>query len=618
MDKAQKKQIKQAEDWGELVTILKSINELNFNSREVELIARNIDRVRTDSDVKVAFLSNHTIDLLPNYLSTFSATENLKVESYIGPYNQYFQEFLFENSALLEFDPDIVYLDLSIPYLSPDIHYRFLQLSNEQKERELNKVIDSIQKLAALSKQKTNAILLVANFVQPNYSKAGIADFQLSFSEAEWYARLNLRLIELFRTDTRVFVVDKNNVLCRNGKLDSFSAKMYYIAKMELNERALSDLSSELVRYLKAIKGMTKKCLVLDLDNTLWGGVVGEDGIEGIKIGKGHPESEVFYDLQSYYQSLKQRGVILAIASKNNPEDAEEVFQEKPEMPLKLDDFAIRKINWNPKNKNIEDIAGTLNIGKDSIVFVDDNPVERELVHSSIHDITVPNLPDDAVGYLRLLERNNYFEKLFITEEDTNKLEQYKQNAEREELKSDIGDINEFLSNLGTVLTIESATIKHLPRAHQLFTKTNQFNVTTYRYDTGKVEEFINDEKWELILISVSDNFGDMGAIGLVLLELDLENIRIDSFILSCRAMGRSIETAVMNTLKQRYLLDGQAGKMTAKYIKTKKNKPVEDFFIQQGFLINDNAADNEINYNMIKSNVNLITCPDMKIIIGE
>ncbi len=618
MDKTQKQQIKQASDWNGLVSILRSIKESDFNSREIELIFRNIERVKGESDLKIAFLSNHTIDLLPNYLSTFAASDNLKIEGYIAPYNQYFQEFLTDTSGLLQFDADIIYLDLSIPGLSSDINYHFLQLNNEQKEQELNRVIDSIQKLAALSKQKTSASLLVANFVQPSYSKAGIADFQLEFSETEWYARLNLKLIELFRPDARVFVVDKNNILSRRGKLACISAKMYYIAKMELNEQALSELATELVRYIKAIKGLTKKCLVLDLDNTLWGGVVGEDGVDNLKIGKGYPEGEVFYDLQMYYQSLKQKGVILAIASKNNIEDAEEVFQEKSDMPLRLDDFSIRKISWNSKNQSIEEIAKTLNIGKDSIVFIDDNPVERELINSTMHDVTVPDLPNDPAGYLSVLQQGDYFEKLFITEEDTNKLEQYKQNAQREELKNDVSDINDFLSSLGTVLTVEVASVQQLPRVHQLFTKTNQFNVTTQRYDTSKIEQFIDAEKWDLILFSVTDNFGDMGIIGIVLLELGFEDVHIDSFIMSCRAMGRSIETAVMNTLKQRYLLNGNKSVMTAKYIKTQKNKPVEKLFEQQGFSIDGIADENEKNYKISKSKIELLACPEMRLIIGD
>ena len=614
MDKLQKQQLKQAEDWAELVDVLRAIDE--FNSREIELAFRNIERLKEGSDIKIAFLANHTIDLLPNYLSTLSARENLKTENYIAPYNQYFQEFLTDSSGLLTFDADIIYLDLSIPYLSPKINNSFLQLDTEQKMQELDRIVDSMQQLANLAKQKTGAILLISNFVQPSYPQAGIADFQLGFGEAEWYARLNLKLIELFRDDPRVFVVDKNNVLARHGKTTSTSAKMYYLAKMELNEHALSALSAELVRYLKAIKGLSKKCLVLDLDNTLWGGVVGEDGVEGVKIGKGYPEGEVFYDLQAYYQSLKQRGVILAVASKNNVEDAEEVFQEKPEMPLSLEDFAVRKISWDSKNNGIAEIASILNIGRDSIVFIDDNPVERELVKNSLPEVSVPDLPNDPTGYLQVIRQTDYFEKLFLTEEDVSKLEQYKQNAQRQELQNNVTDIGDFLNNLGTRLTIEVANEKQLPRAHQLFTKTNQFNVTTQRYTTARVEEFIGDENRELFLFSVADNFGNMGIIGLVLVELEAGQAHIDSFILSCRAMGRGIETAVMNMLKDRYLLNGEKKCLTAKYIRTHKNKPVETFFEDQGFSISTNKNNDEKHYLLEKVNAELLECPDMELVL--
>lgn len=618
MEKSQKQQIKQASDWNQLSEILRSIKDKKFSSREIELIYRSIERVRDKGDVKIAFLSNHTIDLLPNYVTTFSAFDQLKIDSYIAPYNQYFQEFLSESSGLLQFDADVIYLDLSIPYLSPDIHHNFLQLSTEQKQAELDRIIDAIKKLAALSKQNSHATLLISNFVQPSYSKAGVTDFQLDYSEAEWYLRLNLQLIELFKADTRVFVVDKNNVISRMGKLSSINTKMYYIAKMELNEQALSELSLEIVGFLKAIKGLTKKCLVLDLDNTLWGGVVGEDGVDGIKIGKGYPEGEVFYDLQMYYRSLKQRGVILALASKNNPEDAEEVFNKKPDMPLKLDDFAIRKINWNSKIQNIIEIAANLNIGLDSIVFIDDNPVERELVQSALPEVSVPELPKDPTEYLSTLQTNRYFEKMFFTDEDANKLEQYKQNAKREEYKSEIGDINDYLSNLGTILTIESASLEQLPRVHQLFTKTNQFNVTTHRYDVSKIEQFIEEDNWHLSIFSVKDNYGDLGIIGLVLLEVNSDNVTIDSFILSCRAMGRGIETAIMNELKQRYLLEGNNSGMTAKYYKTQKNKPVEEFFDRQGFSVENSPDSDEKNYTISIVTSEILSCPDMQIIVKD
>jgi FkbH-like protein len=618
MDKTHKQQIKQAQDWNGLIAILLSLKEKDFNSREIELIARNIERVRTTSDVKIAFLANHTLDLLPNYLSVLAALDNLKIQSYVAPYNQYFQEFLLQTSGLLQFDADIIYLDLSIVNLSPEINYHFLQLNNEQKEQELNRIADLLQQLASKAKQNTNATLLMSNFVQPSYPQAGVADFQLEFSEVEWYSRLNLRLIELFRSETRVFIVDKNNVLSRLGKSASSNTKMYYMAKMELNEQALFELSTELIRYIKAVKGLTKKCLVLDLDNTLWGGVVGEDGIDSLKIGKGYPEGELFYDLQMHYQSLKQRGVILAIASKNNVEDAEQMFKEKQDMPLNSDDFAIRKISWDAKHQSIEEIANMLNIGRDSIVFIDDNPIERELIRSTMPEVAVPDLPKDPSGYLNVIEQFNYFEKLFLTEEDVTKLEQYKQNAQRQELKKNVSDINQFLSNLSTVLSIKTAEIKQIPRVHQLFTKTNQFNVTTHRYDTKTIEQFITHERWELLLFSVADNFGDMGIIGLVLLEHESKGVYIDSFILSCRAMGRSIETAVMNTLKQRYLLTGNKSMMTAKYIKTQKNKPVENFFEQQGFSVHGIANENEKNYRILQANTELLTCPEMQMIVGD
>lgn len=615
MEKETKRIIKKAEEWGAIVSAVQDIPDKKFNSREYELIYRNLERTRKGEDLKFAVLSNHTLELLPTYLSVLCSQDNLKLSSYVGPFNQYFQELLSDTSGLIQFNPNLIYLDLSIPNLSPLIHQQFLELDAATKEAEFNKVVETIENVASLALKNTDSYILISNFVQPPYTQAGIADYKLDYSETEWYLKLNLKLIEIFREDNRIFILDKSRLTSKVGSESLSSSKMYYLAKMEFDERGLQHLAQEILRYIYAIKGLTKKCLILDLDNTLWGGVVGEDGIDGIKVGKGYPEGEVFYALQAHYKTLKQRGVILALASKNNPEDAEEVFKTKDDMPLNWNDFAITRINWESKPQNISEMIQSLNIGKDSAVFLDDNPVERGFVNEMLPEVKVPTLLDDPTTYLKTVQSLHYFEKLYITQDDTIKVEQYKQNAKRDGLKQEIGDMSAFLDKLGTTLTIDRANSSHLKRIHQLFSKTNQFNVTTKRYSLNEIECFIDNSEYELYVFSVKDNFGDLGIIGLALTQLDKSVAIIDSFILSCRAMGRGIETAVMNMLKQNYLLEEKFDQILATYIPTQKNKPVLKFFNGQGFLLTD-EEDHARNYQLSASNVKLLDSPGIEVIL--
>lgn len=614
MEKEFKSSIKNAGDWEEIASLVQGIDENDLNTREYDLIYRNLERTRDGEDLKFAVLSNHTLDLLPIYLSVLCSQIKLKIANYVGPFNQYFQELLADTSGLQKFNPDLIYLDLSIPNLSPTIYQEFLELDTETKEDELTRVLETIENVVSLALKNTDSYILLSNFVQPSYTQAGIADYKLDYSETEWYFKLNLKIIDLFRNNNRVFILDKSRLVSRYGSESLFNSKMYYLAKMEIAESGLQYLAHEILRYIVAMKGQTKKCLVLDLDNTLWGGVIGEDGIDGIKIGKGYPEGEVFHALQAYYRTLKQRGVILAIASKNNPEDAEDVFKLKDDMPLTLGDFAITRINWNPKSQSISEMIHALNIGKDSAVFIDDNPVERAQVSDILNEVKVPTLQNDPTTYLKTIQSLNYFEKLFITTDDSTKADQYKQNAKRDGLKHEIGDMNTFLAKLGTVLTITKANTSHTKRIHQLFTKTNQFNVTTKRYNTSDIDIFINDSSFDINVFSVSDNFGDLGIIGLVLTRLNKDEAEIDSFILSCRAMGRGIETAVMNILKNNYLLEGVFERMTATYIPTKMNMPVLNFFNSQGFAISTENEDNSKRYELRNVNVELLDCPGIEI----
>jgi len=465
-----------------------------------------------------------------------------------------------------------------------------------------------------LAKTRTQATILISNFSRLTDSQAGIADLQMDMGEAEFYAEINLALLRAFKGDQRVFVFDIDHLLSCYGKIRCYDAKMYHLAKIEWDEAVLPQLAAGLLPYINACRGSAKKCLVLDLDNTLWGGIVGEDGVHGIKIGHGDAEGEAYLEFQYAVRTLLERGIILAICSKNNPEDVDEVFSQRNEMVLSKDDFSAIQVNWDYKYLNIQKIAADLNIGIDSIVFVDDNPAECALVREALPQVTTVHLSGDPSQFAGTLMRLKVFEKLFITSEDKDKLLQYQQNDKRIEQKQIFGNIDDYLKSLGTQVMIEAASEKNSSRVHQLFTKTNQFNLTTKRYTPSDIEGFLKDTHWYLSIVHVKDNFGDLGIIGLYLIEVNDSIARIDSFVLSCRAMGRGIETCIMNNIKQDFLNSGKCSVLQGLFRPTAKNKPASTFFMDQGFLCASDDDHEQQHYELSSDAFQMLDSPGISL----
>ena len=605
-----KQLIKGKESWPALKVLLENVGIGSLQTRDVDFISRALQKFRVEADLRVAYFANFTLDPLSRYVAAASALQGLLVSDYLGPYNQYIQEICNPDSALKKFHPSLIFLTLSMRELSPKIFTKFMSLDFVQRQEELERIVAHIQDCADVAKGKTDATLLVTNFPVPLFRQAGIADSQLDFGEVEFYRQLNLDLHRMFRADPRVHTFDLDHMLSSHGKMRAFDSKMYYLAKIEWDEQSFPVIADEIVRYIMAIKGKTKKCLVVDLDNTLWGGVVGEDGVGGIRIGHGDPQGEAFFEFQQVICSLKERGILLAVCSKNNFNDAMEVFEARTDMPLQIDDFSAMRINWEQKCQNIAEIATELNIGEDSLVFIDDSPVECELVRQAMPHVQTIHLPKDPSLYPQVLRQLFDFEKLILTDEDRSKTLQYHQNAKRQEFRREIGDVTKFLEGLGTRLTVQLATREHLGRVHQLFSKTNQFNLTTKRYEPVEIEVFIEDDTWWMYVVDVTDNFGAQGMVGVVLLHAEHEAIVIDGFLLSCRVMGRGIETAVMNQIKKTFLLNGKYQEIRAEYRQTKKNSPVEKFYDQQGFSLLETSDEGVKSYQLSREQAMITNSP--------
>ena len=373
------------------------------------------------------------------------------------------------------------------------------------------------------------------------------------------------------------------NFVRKFGENNIFNYKQFFSGDIKISTEYIPRFVNELMGYIYAVTGTSKKCIVLDLDNTLWGGVIGEDGFDNIKLGD-NPVGLSFVEFQKRLLALNQRGIILAINSKNNFDDAIEVIQKHPNMILKEDNFACVKINWDDKVLNLQKIAEELNIGLDSMVFFDDDPINQEYVRESLPGVLVVDLPKDSSQYAQIITEMKEFDVLKITEEDTKRRHMYLGQKKRKELEKKVGDFNEFLKQMNIEVNVQKANSFSIPRISQLTLKTNQFNLTTKRYQEEDIEKISSSNDKIVECVQVSDKFGDNGITGTYIVEKkNDEEWIIDTFLLSCRIMGRGVEEIMMNQIIENAKLLG-IKRIKGEFIPTAKNKPAENFYEKLGF----------------------------------
>lgn len=415
-------------------------------------------------------------------------------------------------------------------------------------------------------------------------------DYQLTQAVDDY----NTALYEAERAHSNVKVIDIREFTRQFPANELIDWKFYFISQMGMNPKLNKQFKAWFDRKLESIALKRKKCLVLDLDNTLWGGVLGEDGIEGIKIGGDYPGKAFLYWQEALLQ-LAKSGIILTICSKNNEADVLEVWEKNPFIILKKDTFSAYRINWTDKATNIKDLAEELNIGLDSLVFVDDNPTERELVRQVLPMVAVPDFPEQPYKFPEFFKQlvDDYFKVYSVTDEDRKKTEQYKANAARAHAQASFADFDKFLESLDIQITIEAANEFNIPRIAQMTQKTNQFNLTTKRYTDADVRDFVASG-WKIWCISVADKFGDNGITGCVMVN----GQEIDTFLLSCRILGKGIEIAFAKRVMS-LLLECAVESLTAKYQPTAKNTQVKDFYEKCGFSCVSENEDGSKDYSV-------------------
>lgn len=541
------------------------------------------------TSVRVGVLSTFTTDLLVPYVAVEAARRGFAAEIAIAPFGQLEQQVLAPESELYAAKPDVVVLAVRLEDVTPELADGFAALSAEAVEQAIDAHVGRIAQLVRGVRERASSHILVWN--QPALSRMtlGVADASTAPSQSDAIAEINRRLATAVRGVSGAYVFDAARLAAEVGLGMWHDAKLQHLGRIPIGAKAQVAIGERLARYLHALVRPTRKCLVLDLDNTLWGGVLGEDGIGGIKLGEESP-GNAFKTFQRQVRSYRDRGIILALASKNNLADVVEAFEKHEDMVLRLDDFAARQVHWNDKAQSLAAIAEELNIGTDSLVFFDDNPVEREWVKSRMPEVLVVDVPTDALRYGAALEASGAFDQLVVTGDDRKRARTYQQQAQRKDLEAKAGSVDDFLRALEMRVTLGDVDASTIPRVSQLLGKTNQFNVTTRRHTEADLQRMLANGAIGLWM-RIEDRFGDNGLVGVAIaLERDPGTWILDSFIMSCRVLGRKAELALLSEVTQRVVARG-ARVLLGEFIPTKKNAPAAGFFASAGFVAEPEGA---------------------------
>jgi FkbH-like protein len=532
--------------------------------------------------VRLAVLASSTVEHLVPAVRVAGLRRGVLFDVRVGGYGQYRHDVLEPESWLHELKPHVVLFALSARELLADVP---LTAAMDDAEKAVGCHVDGLRRLWSTVRDTVGATVVQQTVLDMSEPVFGSLDRQVPGSPSRLVARLNDRVAAAAAGDG-VRLLDIARASERTGRSLWFDPARWFQAKQEIAPAAAALYGDLLARVVAADRGLSKKCLVLDLDNTLWHGVIGDDGLDGIVIGEGTAVGEAHLALQRYAKQLAARGVILAVCSKNNLETAEEVFTAHPEMILKRSDFAAFVANWNDKAANLEAIARQLNIGVDSLVFVDDNPAERLRIRQALPAVAVPELPDDVADYVTCLANAGYFEAVAFTADDQRRGENYQANAARDTLRGSAASLDDYLRALDMRMECGAFAPVDLTRVTQLINKTNQFNTTTRRYTADEVARLAAAPRHVTLQFRLRDRFGDNGLVSVMILVPDSARpdvLVIDTWVMSCRVFGRQLECAAMNVAVEAARRAG-AVTLRADYLPTAKNRDIAGLFPGLGF----------------------------------
>ena len=533
--------------------------------------------------LNISILRNVMIESIVPYVRFMAYEMGFEVKIQIGEYDNIVQESMGSKEGLLKRDTDCILVFMKMEALSWKLARNFAVLEPKDIQAELGRIKELLPNILTGIRKQTDGLILWHNFELPLHPALGISDSQNSNGQTGMIQELNDFLRTVLAKTPNAYYVDLNLCLSRLGAKNFYDHRYWHIGRAPYTLEALSDFVHEDFKFIRALKGKNKKCLVLDCDNVLWGGIIGEDNLSGIKLSKTYPGSP-YYEFQEEVVNLFHRGILIALCSKNNSEDVWEVFRTHPDMVLKEEHIVASQINWEDKATNLRKIAAHLNIGLDSLVFVDDSEFEVNLIRQILPEVTVIHLPKDkAVEYKDILASCGLFDTLIFSTEDRNRGAMYKIEEERKQLQVQAPDLQGYLKSLEMVVELKFADDFTIPRVSQLTQKTNQFNLTTRRYSEADIKNFIDNKDADVLYLRLLDKFGDSGIVGVCILKYMMNKSFLDTFLLSCRVLNRGIEDVFIIQALELAKKRGCAVTV-GEFFPTAKNAQVKDFLPKQGF----------------------------------
>lgn len=528
--------------------------------------------------IKLAILGGSTTNEVSDQIELFLRNYGIDVEIYQSEYGKYWEDAIFGITELVSFKPDIVFIHTNWRNIQ---NFPEANDSIKEVERKLSVEYERFHEMWISLENNIGCPIIQNNFERPNYRLLGNRDIWDERGRSNFLFSMNNKFYQ-FARETNNFYINDIEYLSSNFGLDNWNdSTSWYMYKYCLNVKAIPYLANSVARIIKSIYGKNKKLLALDLDNTLWGGVIGDDGIDKIAIGPEMPTGQIYSDFQLYCKQLKQIGVILAINSKNDRENAI-LGLNHPYAVLHEEDFVSIKANWNNKDANLIELANEMSLGSDSFVFVDDNPVERDIVSKHVSGCVVPQI-DKPENYIRYIDENGYFETTVFSNEDSNKTEMYKAKAAAQKEVAQFRDYDDYLDSLSMKAIFTSFNTNNIQRVSQLTNKSNQFNLTTLRCTESDIEEMSTNNNWITVSAKLIDKFADNGIVSVVAGEIEEKCLHIRLWLMSCRVLKRTLEDALMDYVIEQ-ANNRNLNSIIGYYFPTSKNKMVKEFYKKMGF----------------------------------
>jgi FkbH-like protein len=556
---------------------------------------------------RVAILRSFTVEPAVTMLRAEAFTFGIDLQVHIGDFNAYAQEILDGDSAAYRFAPDAVILAVLGDDVAPDLFRGYADLTPAAADDAIARVSGAFDDWVRAFRTHSPSHLILSTLEQPSHPSLGLLDAQSVATQSGRIAQINSALRRLAAAYRGVHVLDYDGLVARHGRLRWRDERKWLTARMPVAAGHLIDLAREWVRFLVPLSGKMAKALAVDLDNTLWGGIIGEDGLGGIRIGAEYPGAS-YQALQRALLDLSRRGILLAVCSRNNRDEAMEALEHHPGMLLRPAHFAAMRINWEDKMRNLQEIAAELNIGLDALAFLDDSPVECDRIRTSLPAVTVIQLPADPVDYAGTVRASPVFERLTLSAEDLRRTTVYAAQTERAEAARRFASKEDFYRFLDQDAEIARVAPDTIARVSQLTQKTNQFNLTTRRYTEQQIADIAAAPDHQVLALRVRDRYGDQGIVGVAITRDQGDECHVDTFLLSCRVIGRTVETAFLSYLAQS-AWSRQRRTLVGRLIPTRKNEPAREFYARHGFRLH--AEDGEGSSWVLDLESGRVQCPE-------